>query len=83
MIVIEKENGELQCRPVFIGHIKNNAVRRTLMILTLPLLIAVTILLNLILWIVDTVVGLFIAALKPMITAPRAVKKRWHEPRAR
>ncbi|MCG3884134.1 hypothetical protein I3271_05490 [Photobacterium leiognathi] len=46
MFIIEKRNGKGIIRPMFIGRIKNNAIRRTLCAITYPLTILVTVAVN-------------------------------------
>lgn len=48
MLVIEREEetGQLVLRPAFLRYIKNNVVRRTLMIIYSPFILLITIILN-------------------------------------
>ena len=81
MIVIQKEEGKWIVRPAFIGFIKNNYIRRTLMILFCPIIIAVTTLLN-------AAIGLFLCMafiakglLESIVAIKPNMQKLWDKPR--
>jgi len=92
MIVLYKEDGEEKytIRPAYIGFIKNNYIRRTLMILFAPILISILIVANIIqlfLYIVATAIfgtlKVFYNIFKNIKNIPKNMKKYWDEPRTK
>lgn len=77
MIVIEKEDGKTIVRPAYIGFIKNNAIRRALMILLAPLIIALTLALNVLLALLKCLIS-FVLDIKNL---KKGVMKYWDKPR--
>ena len=86
MVVIEKnEDGSLEVRCAFIGFIKHNFTRRTLMCITWPFVVVLTININLVMLVPPLCYCIYQAFAIPLkrMKSPIWKSKAWKTPRTK
>lgn len=84
IVIFKNEEGTFSVRPAFIGFIKNDVVRRTLMVLFYPLVILATIVINVIQAAFVCVFILLRSVYFPLVNARSARNSElWKRPRTK
>lgn len=84
IVIFKNKEGKLTARPAFIGFIKNDIIRRTLCILFYPIIIVLTIDINLIQASVHSLI-MFVNAIWHPLTNTTSFRKSelWKRPRTK
>ena len=82
MFIIENKDGKPIIRPMFIGRIKNDLIRRTLCALCYPLVVLITVIVNMLIATVQGVIGVVLIGCKTIADIEPITKSDiWNKPR--
>lgn len=82
MFVFENRNGKGIIRPMFIGRIKNDVIRRTLCALCYPLVVLITVIVNMLIAVIVGVIKVVLVGIKTIKDVEPITKSDiWDNPR--